>query len=322
MNKSEYQDQFSRVSFLVTKLCNLRCRICDYRIQNFYSKMMSLDKIKSVIVEIKELGADKLELSGGEPMTRKEIYEIIGFASFHGLKVHLMTNGVLIGKEEAQQLIKNGLKAVSISLEGPEEINDKIRGNGNYQKTLSAIKYFEKHREQSQAFTTVGITLSKYNYHHILPFCKFLLEDVGIRNITINPFESLMLTKKNQVIRQNEFNIETELMSDLSQEIEKIIAYSKTMGDKMPSPNFLSKFPDYFLGKHLVPDDGCHIPQNSCAITVDGSIYPCWKGQSAGNLNKMSLKEILNSPVYQCSINDGLNGKCCGCLTSCYAEIY
>jgi MoaA/NifB/PqqE/SkfB family radical SAM enzyme len=322
MDKSNGQYKFSRVNFLITKFCNLRCRMCDYRIWNFHSKMMSINKIKSVIAEIKELGADTLELSGGEPMVRKDIYEIIGFANSQGLKVHLMTNGILIGKKEAEQLIECGLNAVSISLEGPEAINDKIRGCGNYGKALNALKCFEKYNNQNHIYTSVGITLSKYNYQHILSFCKFLLEDIGIGAITINPYESLMLVEKNRTIRESEFTIDLALMSDFLEKLNGIIKYALTMGKRMPSVNYLQKIPDYFSGKRVVPEGGCFMPQKSCALTMEGFVYPCWKSSKVGDIKQTSLREIINSSAYQRSVNYALNGKCSGCLSSCYAEIY
>lgn len=323
MNGVSQKDyKFKKVNMLITKLCNLHCRMCDYRINNFNYKPMSLNKILSVIEEIKDLDAKVLELSGGEPMIRKDIFEIINFASSLGLDVYLMTNGVLIGETEAQKLIESGLKGVSISLEGPEELNDKIRGRGNYQKALKAIKFFETYKNQMDAFTTVGVTLSKYNYKYILPFSKFLLEDIRINSVTLNPYNSLMLTEKNQKIRHNEFVIDDELITDFKKELDKIINYSEIMGYKMPSLNFLQKIPDYFQGKCLVPKGGCHIPLVSCGITADGSIFPCWRTSRKGDLNELSLKQILKSQLYRNFVDDALSGKCVGCLTSCYSEIY
>lgn len=314
--------QLNRIDFLITNLCNLRCRMCNYRVNNFFTKMIPLNKIKSIIEEASDLGTEILGLSGGEPMIRKDIYEIIHFASSRGLKVRLMTNGVLVGEKEARQLIDSGLNAVSVSLEGPEEINDWIRGEGNYQKALNAIRYFEKYRGQNHDFTAVGITLSQCNYRYLLSFCKFLLEEIGIGAVTINPFEKMMLMAKGREIRQKEFLLDMEQMDDFRTELEKVSEYAIKMGSRMPAPQFLKKIPDYFLGKAIVPEKGCFIPRTTWGIQTDGRVFPCWKTSSVGDLNQMSLKDILGLPSYQEFVQAASTGKCGGCLTSCYEELY
>lgn len=336
--------QIKRLNLLVTKYCNLRCRMCDYtKFKQACDQELSLPLLKSIIKEFAAIGGVQLELSGGEPMVRKDIYEIIAYAHSFGLKILMISNGTLIGQAETEKLLKAGLTSVSFSLEGPEQLNDRLRGRGNFQKTINAIQSFLNHPAKQLDFELhVGITLSKYNYKLIVSFTKYLLEEIGVHKITINPFdpkyisqevgvhkisinpfEKWMLKRKNPKTRTAEFEISQDLIPDLSRELERLMAYGKSVPERLPAPSYLRKLPDYFLGKKFIPPNGCNIPATFCGIDVNGSVYPCWKTPPAvGDLQTMSLTDILNSRNYQEFCERVQAGKCNGCLTSCYPEIY
>ncbi|HEX3045262.1 MAG TPA: radical SAM protein [Bacillota bacterium] len=311
-----------RVNLSVTKFCNLHCRMCDFKKIHRPVRNFSLDTVKTIIKEMAALGAKVLEISGGEPMTRKDIYEIITFAHSFGLKVAMMTNGVLIGPAEADKLLKAGLTSVTFSLEGPEQLNDQLRGRGNFQKTLRAIASFLNHPNSAEINVEIGITLSKYNYSLIVSFAKYLFEEVKVNSIAINPFNAGMLDTKNQRTRESEFIITADLIPDLTKVVEELIEYGKVAPGKLPSPNYLGKIPDYFMGKKLIPANGCQIPMSHCGVTVNGWVFSCWQNPPLGNLKDASLTEILTSETQRKLSELALAGKCKGCLSSCFAEIH
>lgn len=313
--------KLQRINLVVTKLCNLHCRMCDVPELNFWENDMTLDQIKEIIKEAAVLGAHTLELSGGEPMMRKDIYEIISFAVSHGLKVFMATNGVLMGPGEVEKLLEAGLTLITFSLEGPEQLNDLMRGQGSYQKTLNAIQGF-LNRQISGLQVMIGITLSRYNYQFILPFSKYLIEEVGVFSISINPYNPMMLTPENRKTRNEEFNIPGELIPDLSGKIEQLIQYAQSVPGRLPTSGYLSRIPDYFMGKKLIPPGGCSIPLTFCGISSHGEVFSCWHIPSIGNLNQASLSKILGSDAQKKSSEYALTGKCSGCLSSCYIELH
>jgi MoaA/NifB/PqqE/SkfB family radical SAM enzyme len=315
--------KLKRVNLLVTKYCNLHCRMCDY--PDFYPSHpeMSLGQIRQIINQTKTLGAEYLELSGGEPMMRGDIFDIIGYAKSLGFTVFMVSNGVLMGPSEAERLVKTGLTFVSISMEGPEPVHDHIRGPGNFQKSLNAIKNLVRFQGTAPFFKVgVGITLSKYNYQFIVAFSKYLLEEIGVQVISINPFSDDMLAGENRILRPREFNITPDLIPDLTAEINQLIKYSGRTGYELPSANYLRRLPDYFSGQKLTPPGGCHLPEIFCGISSDGWVHACWKNPPVGHLREMSLINILHSPRYLEFRDRALAGKCNGCLSSCFAEIY
>jgi MoaA/NifB/PqqE/SkfB family radical SAM enzyme len=297
--------------------------MCDYVQFNPQDEPeLPLELLKTIIRDFADLGGEVLELSGGEPMMREGIYELVAEACSRGLQTLMVTNGTLIGDAEAEKLLKAGLTSVSFSLEGPESLNDHLRGRGNFQKTMGAIRSFLHQAKQPGFEVLVGVTLSKYNYKTMVDFTKYLLEEIGVHQITINPFEKWMLKGNNRETRPVEFEISNDLIPELTREIERLIEYGQSMPNRLPPAGFLRKIPDYFLGKRFIPAGGCTIPSTFCGVEANGWVYPCWKTRPAvGCLQETSLADILASRSYYDLRDRALAGKCDGCLTSCYTEI-
>ncbi len=312
-----------RVNLMVTTQCNLHCRMCDVPGFNNLENNLSSEKIKEIIWQAAQAGAEILEISGGEPMTRRDIYEIISFAASLKLRIMMVSNGVLIGTSEAEKLLEAGLSLVPISLEGPEELNDKIRGEGNYNKALGAIKSFlANSAKRPELQVSVGITLSRYNYKIVGAFSKFLLDEVGVHCITVNPFTGTMLSQEHFEVRKEEFLIPYKLIPDLIFEMEKLARYSEGRPGKLPSPGYIRRIPEYFDGNRILPSGGCTIPLNFIGISPGGLVFPCWHGPVIGDLKQSALSEILASAARKQYIEKALAGKCTGCLCSCYSEAF
>ncbi len=314
--------KLKRINLLVAKYCNLRCRMCDYRINTIITKQLSFEQISTLLNEAADMGLELLELSGGEPMTRKDIFDIINLSRDLKVKTLMMTNGVLIDEKQAKNLVDCGLNGVVISLEGFEELNDKLRGQGSYIKALNAIKYFQKYADKMDIIK-VGITLSKYNYQSINQFIKYLVEEIGVRFISINPFNGNMLYEKNLEKRKEEFEITQYFIPYLKDELEKLIAYSKEAKIEIPPENYLMKIPRYFLGESMVPELGCSEPVFGCSIDSNGGVYPCWGDPvKTGNIKVDSIKNIISSDLYMEFCNNAADGKCKGCLAACHSHAH
>ncbi|WP_455717595.1 radical SAM protein [Anaerosporobacter sp.] len=314
--------KINRINLLITKKCNLRCRMCDYRLNSFFLKEITFSDIIKIIDQGKALGMKELEISGGEPMVRKDIYDIISYATSQGIQVLMMTNGVLIGEKEVKKLIEAGLNGIVISLEGNQDINDQIRGVGNYERAINAIKYFKEYSNQTNIIK-VGMTISKYNYKVIHTFTKFLFDKIGINSISYNAFNKDMLLERTYQQRNLEFDMKEENIVELEEELEKIILYSKCHEGEFPPESYIKKIPDYFQKKTMVPKHGCISPMTGCCIDAAGQVFGCWSdGRIMGNVLENSLEEILLSEVYQIFCKDARERRCNGCLSACFMNIH
>jgi Fe-coproporphyrin III synthase len=113
----------------VTRTCNLRCVHCysDSFAQR-YPGELTTDQAKGVIDDLVGFGVSALLFSGGEPLTRPELLELMAYATSKGLRVTLSTNGTLIDEDVAAKLKAIRLMYVGISLDGIGETNDLFRG--------------------------------------------------------------------------------------------------------------------------------------------------------------------------------------------------
>lgn len=318
--KKKLKVDLKSINLLVTPFCNLKCKMCEYTVGTQNVDAMTTEELKSVISQARELGLERLELSGGEPMVKKDIYDIIGYSKSIGVKrIVMMTNGVLIGEDEAKKLVEAGLDYVVFSLEGNEELNDYIRGEGSFKKTVNAIKLFQKYN--SVNCIRVNITLNRLNYSTTLDFIKYLVEELNVKSISINPYNAYMFGPENKYV--NDLKITDEDMDKVKDTIEEIITYVKSKDIDFSHENYLRKFIDFFKGEKLMPLYGCDVPQNSCAIDVVGGVHACWGDKElSGNIRETSLKKIVSCKHYLEFCKDALNKKCEGCLNTCYDRIY
>jgi len=126
----------------VGRRCNLRCVHCYSQSRDIaYSGELSYDEGRRMIDDLAQFGAPVLLFSGGEPLLRPDLYELIDYARKSGMRAVLSTNGTLITPEVATQLQAFGLSYVGVSLDGLEETNDRFRGQqGAFAQALTGMR--------------------------------------------------------------------------------------------------------------------------------------------------------------------------------------
>jgi MoaA/NifB/PqqE/SkfB family radical SAM enzyme len=122
------------VSWEITVKCNLRCKYCNSWLRN-YTELNTEDVFRTIST-LSRMGTRVIRITGGEPLLRNDIVDIINYIYSLGIFVALSTNGILFPEKIAKI---NKLDSVTISLDGPEKIHDSIRGEGSYNKAIQAI---------------------------------------------------------------------------------------------------------------------------------------------------------------------------------------
>lgn len=113
--------------------CNLRCTYCN--IYEDTRPEMSTEEIFQMLDSFARMGASRLSITGGEPMLRKDIAEVISHAKKLGMFVSLATNGNMVARRI--NYIRE-VDSVNMTLDGPESIHDLQRGRGQFRKVLEA----------------------------------------------------------------------------------------------------------------------------------------------------------------------------------------
>jgi len=155
----------------ITRNCNLKCVHCynDSGAGKTCNEATT-PEAKAVIDDLAKFGVPSVLFSGGEPLMRHDLFELIGYAGDKGLRTVISTNGTLIDKETAKTIKDRGVSYVGISLDGIGEINDKFRGvDGAFARAVEGIKNCQ------DAGVRIGLrlTLTKRNVEDLAALFDF-----------------------------------------------------------------------------------------------------------------------------------------------------
>lgn len=163
----------------ITRRCNLHCIHCYAGAGESDPGELSPDEARKVIADLAAYGVPVVLFSGGEPLLREDLLELISYAASLGIRPVLSTNGTLITREMARRLKEAGVVYVGVSLDGVEAVNDRFRGKaGAFREALSGLH----HCREVGVRTGVRFTLTKFNAGE-LPALFRLIEEEGIDRI-------------------------------------------------------------------------------------------------------------------------------------------
>ncbi|MFC1676021.1 radical SAM protein [Planctomycetota bacterium] len=126
----------------ITRDCNLKCAHCynDSGVGKKYKDIKTEDA-KAVLADLSQYGVPSVLFSGGEPLMRPDLFELIEYAGDKGLRTVISTNGTLINAETARKIKLSSVSYVGISLDGIGKINDKFRGvDGAFERSVEGIR--------------------------------------------------------------------------------------------------------------------------------------------------------------------------------------
>jgi len=161
----------------VTRSCPLSCVHCyNDSGKKTYPGELSTKEAISVIDSLASFQVPAIIFSGGDPLERPDIFELIEYAGSKGVRTILSTNGILIDKETAQRIKDSGIVYVGVSIDGGEEINDRLRGmRGGFRKAVDGMRLCR----DLGLVVGVRFTMSKKTVGE-LPFIFDLMDTEGI----------------------------------------------------------------------------------------------------------------------------------------------
>lgn len=138
------------VQLHLTERCNLRCKHC-YQTGKSMDEM-TFSEIKEAVTEISDTLAEwesvygiryskSFNVTGGEPFLRNDIFDVIREIKDQGFGLYLLTNGFFVDDKKAKALSDLNVNGVQVSIEGPEEVHDSIRGKGSYSVSMKGVRY-------------------------------------------------------------------------------------------------------------------------------------------------------------------------------------
>ena len=307
----------------VNNLCNLHCKMCDVGTQfeksNFYYNLMGsrplnmpLDLIM-LIIEQTSLYFPKAKLGFAftEPLIYPHLIESITMASAKNLHTALTTNALTL-KKKAEDLVEAGLKELFISLDGPSEIHNFIRGNKrSFEKAILGIEKIIS-ISKSKPGISIFCTVTEWNIGHLIEFIEVFLKlpikQIGFMHTNYTP--NTVVEIHNQIYGNSYpatiSNIEEINLGnfDLDKLLSEII-YIKKNDYPFPvtfSPDLITveELETFYLKPEKIIGNICNDAFRTIMIKSNGSVIPshgrCYN-IDVGNIYETSLKDIWNSAI-------------------------
>ena len=146
------------ITWRCTRNCVGSCTYCSYTKEYAKDSEVDTKTAKKIVDEIKDFGCEWLGISGGEPLVRPDIFDVIDYAKEVGLEVSLITSGFAFDQERLDKLGKYNVHT-AVSIDGTRETNDKIRRKGGYDKAVYAMKKLS----ELGLLDCIVTTMTKYN---------------------------------------------------------------------------------------------------------------------------------------------------------------
>ncbi|MGO9572420.1 MAG: radical SAM protein [Desulfomonilaceae bacterium] len=148
------------LSVEVTTRCNSSCSHCFVRASRRRRSSLATDLVQTLVREGYEAGYRHLHVTGGEPLLWRGLLRIFDYAFAQGYQtVFLNTNGTLLTSKISHELAAYRGLAISVSLQGPRRLHDRIRGKGSYDRALKGVDNAIRAGLPVYIFTTVGRSL-------------------------------------------------------------------------------------------------------------------------------------------------------------------
>ncbi len=334
MNKihtNNYQPRL--VAWEVTRSCNLNCVHCRASSEKGpYEGELDRAKAMKVLDQIALAGRPIIILSGGEPLLRRDIFDLASHGTSLGLRMVMATNGTLLTSNIAEDIKASGIKRVSISLDGADaEAHDRFRNvPGAFDSALRGIEILKAAGIEFQINTTV----TRHNAGRI---DKILKMAVGLGAAAHHIFLLVPTGRARDMVNEEIDSLE----------YERILHWFYDMRDKVPLHLKATCAPHYYRilrqearrrGESMDIETygldavtrGCLAGTSFCFISHDGIVQPCgYLELACGDLKTSSFDSIWkDSDVFNrlrdLSLYKGKCGKCeyqdfCG---GCRARAY
>lgn len=298
----------------VTTACNLHCRHCHASGGKPSAEELTTEEGKMLLDQIAAVKEFRmLVLTGGEPLVRKDIIELIEYASALGLEIAIATNGTLITPELARRLKKAGVCDVAIGLDAATpSLHDYIRGvDGCFDRTMQGIHA----TKEAGMLLQINVTVMRHNYHEI-PQILDLAHQLDAEIVLLyNLIPQGRGAEENLEILPKEY---AELMKSVAERqrncypiIEPTCApqywaYLTGQDGRTPRVGIASRF-----------FKGCVAGRGLCYIKPNGDVWACpFIPVSTGNVRHIPLETIWRESELFQTLRDrkNLEGRCGECL--------
>ena len=160
----------------LTYACNLQCVHCLSSSGQRDERELSTEEAKKILDDLRDLQVFYINIGGGEPMVRRDFFELLEYSVANGIGVKFSTNGAFIDEEKARRLAAMDYLDIQISLDGVDAAtNDAVRGEGSYNM---AIRAMENLKAANFGQFKISVVVTRHNVSQLDQF-KALADHYG-----------------------------------------------------------------------------------------------------------------------------------------------
>lgn len=310
------------VYFRITPMCNLRCVMCGQRGDKgvlkgkyAYEESKNIVPVERYIELVDEIAPRKpvFYMWGGEPFMYPNFLDLCEYIASKKCVLSVNTNGTYLA-ENAERIVKNKWHSLFVSLDGFEDINDRIRGNGSYKRVIEGFKAInEAKRKYDSNLPYMGIvtTVNKLNYLHL----DQLAEAAGDFGLSWHIINLGTYTNDDVIARQQQF-----MKRNLDTEITCLQAYNTGYNEGIDGDEFQEilrkvhgidngypiitvpviepdKIGEYYSDLDVIVRDNCVVPWSQANIDYNGDVHFCadYPDYVLGNIKEDKFFDIFNN---------------------------
>jgi radical SAM protein with 4Fe4S-binding SPASM domain len=297
------------VAFNCTNRCNLNCLHCySNSTADLSGDQLSTAKAKQLLRQLAEVNCPVVLFTGGEPLLRDDLFELLAEAKQLALRTVISTNGTLIDSLTANKLTEVGVNYVGISIDGDEPFHDKFRQTrGSFKAAVAGIENCKK----ANLKTGLRFTITKANSSQI-PAVFELAASTGVRRICFYHLIRTGRAKKlnSRILTPQQTRQAVDTIIEKTEEFvqKKLVDEVLTVGNHADGPYLLLKMAQeknrlYEKARQLLlANGGNKIGEKIACVRWDGNAHPdqFWWNYSVGNVKDKTFKKIWgnsNEPV-------------------------
>ncbi len=320
-------DKISHVNLELTVVCNLRCWFCWWWGTNgiafrlvkdrdpLVTEELSTQEIFKVVDQLAAKHMPSVYLSGGEPFLRNDTVDIIEYIAKKGMSVTTNNNGTLLNDEKLERLAKVKKLTINFSIDGPKDVHDKIRGNGNFDRTTGAVRKLIEFRGNSM-FPEIktNTTFSPWIAGRVDELIHQLQDDV---NVDATRLTHLWFTDRKHadnhkamlksLFGTNELGVDSHVMGPHDPEYVKKLAdeIMKIEKTRYKKPVFIhprmshDQIVKYYTDLNFVKQKSCNIGWDTMLIKANGDVMFCpdeWMNDfKIGSVRHNTVDELWNN---------------------------
>lgn len=297
----------------LTVYCNLKCKMCS--VWELREHGVSFDIAKKLLEQARSLGAHTFTPCGAESFMRKDFLDLVELAHALGYRTQdIVTNGTMITDDHLDRLERCPSVYLHISIDGPREVHDDLRGDGNYDKSVACAEACIR-RGIRVGLSGVLMRETLSHAHHLLE----LAASLGIPEVSFQPFQEEISGPNKEIPR---FTLLRTPKARIEQSLHEIAQHAARLGVTIFTESMFGVIPDYLAsGKRPIPPGGCYLPSKFLLVDFRGDVYPCFfmrtEDDRMGNVETDEITEIWHSLHHQQLQTLALSERCPGCLAAC-----